>query len=112
MSVTNTEISKYSVSVITFAEPNGMMATLSLFNSTGKPIAFLKFYSPENTPAANRWRADLGLAEISYPSSSLQPIVDILRNEKPVYFTWYDYMPVRCFGAVGTSREAIGEGEE
>jgi len=25
-------------------------------------------------------------------------MVDVLRNEKPVYFTFYDYRPTRCFG--------------
>jgi hypothetical protein len=45
---------------------------------------------------------------------ALAPIVDVLRNEKPVYFTWLDYtaqVPGRLFGVVGTSREPAGEAE-
>jgi hypothetical protein len=38
-------------------------------------------------------------------------VVDLLRNETPVYFTWFDYSPTNRFGAVETSREPIGEQE-
>lgn len=61
--------------------------------------------------ADNEFRSDLGYPLLSYSSASLPSIVDILRNEKPVYFVWYDYRPTRCFGAVGTAREPTGENE-
>jgi len=111
MPVTSTEISKYGINVISFSDPNKFFATITLFNDAGNCIAFLRFYSPEDTPAANEYRADLGHPLISYPASAFQPMVDVLRNEKPMYFTWYDYRPVRCFGGVGTSREPVGEHE-
>jgi hypothetical protein len=111
MSVTSKVISTYSVSVISDAEPNKLAATVLLFDAGGKVVAFLRFYSPGSPLAPNEFRTDLGYPLVSYPSTALASMVDVLRNEKPLYFTWYDYMPVRCFGAVGTSREPVGESE-
>ena len=111
MPSTMKDISTYSVSVISDAEPNKIAATISLFDANGKGIAFLRFYLPGSQLAPNEFRTDLGYPLVSYPYAELASMVDILRNEKPLYFTWYDYMPTRCFGAVGTSREPVGESE-
>jgi hypothetical protein len=111
MAVTMKEISTYAVSVISDAEPNKTAATVALFDSAGKEIASLRFYQTGNPLAPNEFRTDLGFPLVSYPYAALASTVDILRNEKPLYFTWYDYMPTRCFGAVGTSREPVGESE-
>lgn len=111
MPVTTKEINKYAESIISDAEPNKFAATVWLFDAAGNVIAFLRFYLPGIPLARNEFRTDLGYPLVSYPSTALSSMVDILRNEKPLYFTWYDYMPVRCFGAVGTSREPIGESE-
>ena len=111
MPVTSKEISKYSVSIVSDAEPNGLAATVLVYGADGKVIAFMRFYVPGTPLAPNEFRADLGYPLVSYPSTALASVVDVLRNEKPLYFTWYDYTPVRCFGAVGTSREPAGEAE-
>ena len=111
MPVATKEVSTYSVSVLSDAEPNKLAATVQLFDAGGKTLAFLRFYSPGSPLAQNEFRTDLGYPLLSYPSTALVSMIDMLRNEKPLYFTWYDYMPVRCFGAVGTSREPIGESE-
>jgi len=111
MPVTTKEIAKYAVSVFSDAQPDRLTATVLLFDPAGKVVAFLRFYAADATWPANEFRSDLGYALASYPHASLAAMVDILRNEHPLYFTWYDYMPVRCFGAVSTSREPIGEGE-
>ncbi len=111
MPVTTTEIKKYSVSAISDAEPNQLAAAVLLFDAGGKIIAFLRFYAAGAVLPANEFRTDLGYPLVSYPASALGSVVDLLRNEKPIYFTWHDYQPVRCFGAVGTSREPIGDGE-
>jgi hypothetical protein len=112
MPVTTTEIKKYSVSVISDGEPNRFAAAVLLFDAAGKVIAFLRFYVAGVELPANELRADLGYPLVSYPASPLGSVVDVLRNEKPIYFTWHDYSPARCFGAVGTSREPIGDGEK
>ena len=109
MPVTSSEINTYAVSAISAGDPNKFFATIDLFDGAGRQIAFLRFFGPSVKLAANEFRQDLGFPLVSYPSSSLSGIVDLLRNEKPVYFYWYDYLPVRCFGSVSTSREPVGE---
>ncbi len=109
MSVTSKKISTYSVSIISHAEPHNLVATVSLFDADGKTIAVLRFYSPDSALQPNEFREDLGHPLVSYPSTALPSMVDVLRNEKPLYFIWHDYMPVRCFGEVETARESIGE---
>lgn len=111
MPVMSKKISTYSVSIISRAEPNNLAATVSLFDVDGKTVAFLRFYSPDNALQPNEFREDLGHPLVSYPSNALPSMVDILRNEKPLYFIWHDYMPVRCFGVVESARESIGESE-
>jgi len=112
MPITTKEIAKYSVSLFSDAEPGKMVAAVMLFDAAGKGIAFLRFYPTGVALPANEFRGDLGYVLASYQQDSLASMIDILRNEKPLYFTWYDYLPVRCFGALGTSREPIGEGCE
>jgi hypothetical protein len=112
MPVTTTEIKTYYVSVISDAEPNKLAATVWLFDAAGKALAFLKFISPGNALPQNEYRTDLGHPLLSFPAAALRSMVDVLRNEKPVYFTWFDYRPVRCFGSVGTSREPVGDAEQ
>ena len=112
MPVTSTQINTYALSVISYEDPNQMVATISLFDSNGNVIAFLRFYSADSSPAPNEFRTDLGHPLVSYPVMALAPMVDLLRNEKPLYFIWHDYMPVRCFGVVATSREPAGESEK
>jgi hypothetical protein len=109
MPVTTKEIDSYSISIVSDGDPNKFAATISLFAADGKTIAFLRFFLPGVSMAPNEFRADLGCALVSYPSTALESIVDILRNESPVYFTWYDSLPVSCFGSVGTAREDVGE---
>lgn len=111
MPVTTKEIGTYGVNVVSLGDGNKFAATIALFDPNGKAIAFFRFYLPENPAAPNEFRTDLGYPLISYPFAQLESVVDLLRNEKPLYFTWYDYLPTRCFGAVGTSREPIGETE-
>jgi hypothetical protein len=111
MPVTSTQINTYGVSVISYEDPNQMVATVSLFDAGGNVIALLRFYSADSSPAPNEFRSDLGHPLVSYPLIALAPMVDLLRNEKPLYFIWHDYMPERCIGVVETSREPAGESE-
>jgi hypothetical protein len=112
MPVTQTEIATYGVSIISAAEPNNLAATVDLFDAGGKTLASLRFFTPGSPLAPNEFRADWGYPLVSYPFTALASVVDILRNEKPLYFTWFDYTPMQCFGAVGTSRKPVDEAEE
>src|SRR4051794_26292194 len=87
MPVTNTQVASYGLEV--FSAGDSMAAVVTLFGQTGDTVAFVRFY-PEGTPMKpNEYRADLGYPLISYPFASWAATVDLLRNESPVYFTWF-----------------------
>ncbi len=113
--ITMTEIATYEANVVSRTEPNQLAATVWLYEADRSLIAFLRFYRAGIAMAANEYRQDLNAALVSYRLDALPPIVDVLRNEKPVYFTWFDYsagVPGRMFGVVGTSSsEPVGEQE-
>ena len=115
MPITRTEIATYEANVVSQTEPNQFAATVWLYKADRSLIAFLRFYRAGQTMAANEFRQDLSAALVSYRFDALSPVVDVLRNEKPVYFTWFDYsaqVPGRMFGIVGTSLEPVGEQEQ
>jgi hypothetical protein len=112
--ITITEIATYEANVVSEGEPNQLAATVWLLEADRSLIAFLRFYRAGSALAPNEFRQDLNAALVSYRLDALSPIVDVLRNEKPVYFMWFDYsaqVPGRMFGVVGTSREPVGEQE-
>jgi len=111
MPVTSTKIGTYALTTISAGDPNDLAATIWLFDGKGKTLAFLGFYRPDATMPANEFRTDLDHAVVSCPFDTFAPTVDMLRNEKPAYFTWFDYSPTNCFGAVETGREPVGEAE-
>jgi hypothetical protein len=112
--ITSTPIAKYSANVISPGDPNQFAATVWLFRENGSLLAFLRFYRGGVTMAPNQYRQDLNAAEVSFRFDAYPSVIDLLRNEEPVYFTWFDYsanVPGRLFGALETSREPIGEHE-
>ena len=115
MPTTTTEIARYEANVVSRSEPNGFAATVWLYRVDGSLLAFLRFYRDGVGMATNEFRSDLNAAMASYGFDAYPPIVDLLRNEKPVYFRWFDYSathPGRVFGVVGTSSsEPVGEEE-
>ena len=111
MPITRTEIATYAVSVFSTGQADQLAAAVHLFDASGRTLGFLRFYADGVPLGANEFRADLGYPLASYPFPRLAAVVDVLRNEKPAYFTWYDYTPVRCYGVIETSREPIGEQE-
>lgn len=111
MPITTTEIARYSVDIVSEGEPNQFAATVRLFGTSSQTVGFLRFYRDGIAMPANEFRTDLGHPHLSYRMDALAAVVDVLRNEKPLYLTWYDYSATRRFGAVGTSREPVGETE-
>lgn len=49
-----------------------------------------------------------GVVSFALRASSLPVVIDMLRNEKPVYFTWGKE---RGYASVSTAAEPVGEGE-
>ena len=114
MPITSTQIANYTANAVSPGEPNQFAATIWLFRTDQSLLAFVRFYRAGTTMAPNQFRSDLNAAEVSFPYDAFAPMVDLLRNESPVYFPWFDYsvqVPGRIFGVVGTSREPVGEAE-
>ena len=113
--ITTTEIATYEANVVSRSDPNQFAATVWLYRSDQSLLAFLRFYRTGVEMATNEFRSDLNAATVSYRFDAFLPTVDLLRNEKPLYFTWFDYSataPGRLFGVVGTSAsEPVGEEE-
>jgi hypothetical protein len=104
-------VASYAVDVVSAGDPNGFAATIWLSDQAGATVAFVRFYAEGTTMAPNEYRADLGYPSVSFSFGAFAATVDLLRHEDPVYFTWFDYAPVRQFGSIGTSREPAGEEE-
>lgn len=49
-----------------------------------------------------------GAVSLTLRASSLPVMIDMLRNEKPVFFTWWKE---KGFASVSTAAEPVGEGE-
>jgi hypothetical protein len=112
--ITQTEIATYEANVISAGDPNQFAATVWLHKADGSLAAFLRFYRPGISLPPNEFRTDLNAALVSYRFDAFSSVVDVLRNEQPMYFTWFDYsaqVPGRMFGTIGTSREPVGEQE-
>jgi hypothetical protein len=114
MPITITQIANYEANVVSPGDPNQFAATVWLYRADGSVLALARFYRASIPMAPNRFRSDLNAAEVSFPYDAFAPIVDLLRNETPAYFTWFDYsaqVPGRIFGVIGTSAEPVGEAE-
>lgn len=105
------EISKYLLS--TYSNGYESPALIALHRANGTLLAWLRFFPPESTMPRNTVSSRFpssGYAMVSYPISSYAATVDILRNEKPVYFYYNDGSSP--YGTVSTSaQEPVGEEE-
>ena len=101
MAITTTQVAGYSV----------IAATVWLYGTITQTIGFLRFYRDGVDMPANEFRTDLGYPMISFRADALPAIVDVLRNENPLFLTWFDFSATRRFGTIGTSREPVGEAE-
>jgi len=77
---------------------------VQLSDANGKTLAWIRFNDPgmffENDYESG------GIIRMHLPSTMFQNVLDVLRNEKPVYIY---FVQNRAF--LGTSKEPIGEGE-
>lgn len=71
-------------------------------------LAFLCFVPEGGTMGTNRKRSGRNVFDIYYPMSTWAQSVDLLRNEKPVYFFYDDSSNT---AVIKTSDEPIGEEE-
>ena len=81
-------------------------AKLDLFDKEKKIIAKVTFV--EDSAELPESRCHPGYCSIFLRFSALAPLIDMLRNEKPVYFNWDEK---ERKGHIKTSKEPVGEGE-
>lgn len=99
------QISKYHV--LMYGSPSGYQtnrAQIQLRDTNNKVAAWIRFNDPgqffENDYESN------GIIRMHLPSHMFHSVIDILRNEKPIYIY---FTAGRAF--LGTSEEPIGEEE-
>ncbi len=100
-----TEIKNYHVLV--YGGPNGYQTNrsqIALYGANGKSAAWLRF-NDEGMNFENDYESR-GIIRMHLPSSMFDGVLDILRNEKPVYIYF-----AQGRGFLSTSKEPIGEGE-
>jgi hypothetical protein len=101
----STEIKDYHI--IFYGSPSGYQtnrAQIALYGSNGKTAAFVRFNDPgmlfENDSQTG------GIIYMHLPSAMFQSVVDVLRNEKPIFIYF-----AQGRGFLTTSKEPVGEGE-
>ena len=72
----------------------------------GSNVMSCVFYNDENNVPANSKGPRV---ELRYPISKFGNVLDVLRNEKPLYFGFIESTKV---GYIATHTEPVGEGEE
>ena len=87
----------------------------------GKQIGFVYFYEPSNkyigyvgilkdgTPHPGNVQHPNGVLNIYFHEAEFIPLLDTLRNERPVFVKFNTDLK---WGSVGTNREPVGEEEE
>jgi len=100
-----TEVKSYSI--LFYGGPAGYQtnrAQIQLSDAKGKTIAWLRFNDPGMT-FENDYQSD-GIIRMHLPSAMFQNVLDVLRNEKPVYIRF-----TQNRGFLSTSKEPVGEEE-
>lgn len=96
-----------SYSVLFYGSPSGYQTNrvqIQLSDANGKTLAWIRFNDPGMFFENDYERG--GIIRMHLPSTMFQNVLDVLRNEKPVYIY---FVQNRAF--LGTSKEPIGEGE-
>lgn len=101
-----TEVKKYHILV--YGSPTGYQTNrsqIALYDGNNRTVAYLRFNDPdmnfENDSESG------GRIKMHLPSTMFENVLDILRNEKPVYIYF-----AQGRGFLSTSKEPVGEGED
>jgi hypothetical protein len=105
MSHVTTKIKRYQYEYR--AMPGENLAVLYLFDAEGESVAMLVFVDGSDPLPEPRETAS-GVVVQSYYRRDLAGIIDLLRNEKPVYFHW---VPAVRLARISTEQEPVGEQE-
>lgn len=89
--------------------------------ASGNQVGFVYFYDPNNRyigyvgvikdgkPLPANVQHSNGILNIYFHEAEMVPLLDTLRNEKPIHVRFHTTLK---WGSVGTDREPVGEAEE
>lgn len=100
-----TEIKNYHI--LFYGGPDGYQtnrAQIALYDAAGKSAAWLRFQDPGMT-FENDYQ-DSGIIRMHLPSAMFENVLDVLRNEKPIYVYF-----AQNRGFLATTQEPVGEHE-
>lgn len=100
------KIDVYFVNVLSPKAYNGRRI-MNISGSFGKAI--LWFFPQSVSLPDNRRRAEQDVFDVYYHIEEWEPLLDVLRNEGPVYFNYSDRSNA---AQIYTGKEPVGEGEE
>jgi hypothetical protein len=107
MSYVTTEIKKYRAAIF---PQEGTPAKISLWNGTGQQFAVL-FLRPDGESLPDAYEdVDQGYVRAYFHRSAYLELIDLLRNEEPVYFHFWTGAGNNTHLATG--QEPVGEGED
>jgi hypothetical protein len=99
-------IEVYFVNVLS-PNPYAGRRLMNVRGSFGKAI--LWFMPNDSTLPANRKRSGQNVFDVYYHMDAWEAILDVLRNEKPVFFSFHD---TNNAAQIYTGEEPVGEGED
>ena len=88
--------------------PYKYRATIDLRNSIGQFGSLFFHWDAATLPDCDQL-SETGMLSAHFLIEDMPRVLDILRNEGPVYFHRYPHWPT--MGMISTSREPVGEGE-
>ncbi len=80
---------------------------IHLFNPNNKLVGIIDFYG-KDTQLPFDAQAETGVIHMALPTAQMPVIVDLLRNEKPIYLAWQEKLQNAY---LSTSQKPVGEGE-
>jgi hypothetical protein len=102
------EIHKYSVQHFAGGKnAYTLRARIDLYDKGDAHIGYIRFHkNAESMPAHDKKTSTLIVC--NYPAHQYLEVLDVLRNERPLYLIYSDQ---RQIGSIATSHEPIGEEE-
>jgi hypothetical protein len=102
------EIKKYGYSVYSSRQESNEVVAEVMLNSDSKFLGYIHFLANESV--LPRARKINNLFYLYYHQKEMPVIIDMLRNEKPLFLIFIDNELKSC--RITTSQETVGEGED
>lgn len=102
-----TEIRSYRIFLDSGYQTDRSFTTINLYDVKDKVIGVLQFFDNEIWPEIP---SHTDCIYLQYSTSKFPYIVDILRNEKPIFIGYWENQYGK-YGRISTGEEPVGEGE-